>query len=231
MMTSPTFFAVVSNMLLSPNLAWQQLREKSLIAPALLLQIVLTSAAIYLFYSGMSAEWLVEQQLLQAGDLTPAETEQARAMMAQTAAYTPIIGVVSVVVMSLLMHAIFAGYYHLIGKMAGNFNYSQWFAASVWSQMPLLLNMIGLMLLTLLADNPNLPLSTANYASVNQLLLQLPSSHAYFFLTENLNLFYFWQVALLTLAFRQWCQFSLTKALLLAALPLVLIFGTWALLI
>lgn len=230
-MTSPTFFTVVSNMLLSPNLAWQQLREKSLIVPALLLQIVLTSVAIYLFYSGMSAEWLVEQQLLQAGDLTPAETEQARAMMAQTAAYTPIIGVVSVVVMSLLMHAIFAGYYHLIGKMAGNFSYSQWFAASVWSQMPLLLNMIGLMLLTLVADNPNLPLSTANYASVNQLLLQLPPSHGYFFLTESLNLFYFCQVALLTLAFRQWCQFSLTKALLLAAFPLVLIFGTWALLI
>jgi magnesium-transporting ATPase (P-type) len=230
-MTTPTFLSVCSNILLSPNLAWQQLREKSLIVPALLLQIVLTSVAIYLFYSGMSAEWLVEQQLLQAGDLTPAETEQARAMMAQTAAYTPIIGVVSVVVVSLLMHAIFAGYYHLIGKMAGNFSYSQWFAASVWSQMPLLLNMIGLMLLTLMADNPNLPLSTANYASVNQLLLQLPPSHGYFFLTESLNLFYFWQVALLTLAFRQWCQFSLTKALLLAAFPLVLIFGIWALLI
>lgn len=230
-MTSPTFLSVCSNILVSPNLAWQQLREKLLIAPALLLQIILTSAAIYLFYSGMSAEWLVEQQLLQAGELTPAETEQARAMMAQTAAYTPIIGVVSVVVMSLLMHAIFAGYYHLIGKMAGNFSYSQWFAASVWSQMPLLLNMLGLILLTLMADNPNLPLSTANYASVNQVLLQLPPSHSYFFLTESLNLFYFWQVALLTLAFRQWCQFSLTKALLLAALPLVLIFGIWALLI
>lgn len=230
-MTNPNFLSVCSNILVSPNLAWQQLREKFLIAPALLLQIILTSAAIYLFYSGMSAEWLVEQQLLQAGDLTPAETEQARAMMAQTVTYTPIIGVVSVVVMSLLMHAIFAGYYHLIGKMAGNFSYSQWFAASVWSQMPLLLNMLGLMLLTLLADNPNLPLSTANYASVNQLLLQLPPSHSFYFLTESLNLFYFWQVALLTLAFRQWCQFSLTKALLLAALPLVLIFGTWALLI
>lgn len=230
-MTNPNFLSVCSNILVSPNLAWQQLREKSLIAPALLLQIILTSAAIYLFYSGMSAEWLVEQQLLQAGDLTPAETEQARAMMAQTVTYTPIIGVVSVVVMSLLMHAIFAGYYHLIGKMAGNFSYSQWFAASVWSQMPLLLNMLGLMLLTLLADNPNLPLSTANYASVNQLLLQLPPSHSFYFLTESLNLFYFWQVALLTLALRQWCQFSLTKALLLAALPLVLIFGTWALLI
>ncbi len=230
-MTNPNFLSVCSNILVSPNLAWQQLREKFLIAPALLLQIILTSAAIYLFYSGMSAEWLVEQQLLQAGDLTPAETEQARAMMAQTVTYTPIIGVVSVVVMSLLMHAIFAGYYHLIGKMAGNFSYSQWFAASVWSQMPLLLNMLGLMLLTLLADNPNLPLSTANYASVNQLLLQLPPSHSFYFLTESLNLFYFWQVALLTLAFRQWCQFSLTKALLLAALPLVLIFGTWALMI
>jgi len=230
-MTNPNFLSVCSNILVSPNLAWQQLREKSLIAPALLLQIILTSAAIYLFYSGMSAEWLVEQQLLQAGDLTPAETEQARAMMAQTVAYTPIIGVASVVVMSLLMQAIFAGYYHLIGKMAGHFSYSQWFAASVWSQMPLLLNMLGLMLLTLLADNPNLPLSTANYASVNQLLLQLPPSHSFYFLTESLNLFYFWQVALLTLAFRQWCQFSLTKALLLAALPLVLIFGTWALLI
>jgi hypothetical protein len=73
-----------------------------------------------------------------------------------------------------------------------------------------MLNMLGLLLLTTLAATPN---------------------NSYYNLTENLNLFYGWQVALMTLAFRQWCRFSLTKSLFLAALPLLLIFGSWALLV
>lgn len=230
-MSTQTFTATLSDIFLSPTQVWQQLSGKGFTLHALLLQLAVGCLAVYLFYSGMSAEWLVEQQLLQAGELSPAETEQARAVMAQTAAYTPLIAVVSVAVMSVIMHTLFAGYYHLIGKVAGNFSYGQWFGASVWSQMPLMLNMLGLLLLTALADTPNLPLSTANYASINQLLLQLTPNNSYYNLTENLNLFYGWQVALMTLAFRQWCQFSLTKSLLLAALPLLLIFGSWALLV
>jgi hypothetical protein len=73
----------------------------------------------------MSAEWPVKQQLWQAGELSTAETEQARAVMAQTAAYTPLIAVVRVAVMSVIMHALYAGYYHLIG----DFSYGQWFGA------------------------------------------------------------------------------------------------------
>ena len=93
------------------------------------------------------------------------------------------------------------------------------------------LNTIGLILLVLFADTPNLPLATANYASLNQLVLQLPIGAPFYTWAEAFNLFMFWQIAVMAIGLKQWCNFSMVKATLFAALPTVLIFGIWALLV
>ncbi len=58
----------------------------------LLVQMLCFTAVMYWFYAGMSPEWLIDQQLLMAGDLSPAEAEQMRSMLAQSTGYIGIVG-------------------------------------------------------------------------------------------------------------------------------------------
>lgn len=230
-MTTSTIRNSVLDIFIAPSQAFAKIRGSGGNVLLLIGQLLLLALAMYLFYQGMSPEWLVEQQLLQAGDLTPAEIEQSRALMAQTAPYTAIIVAVSAPLMAILMTAILAGYLHLISKMSGDFRYQDWFGFSVWSQMPMQLNSIGLILLVLSANTPNLPLASANYASLNHLVLQLPIGAPFYTWAEAFNLFMFWQIAVMAIGLKQWCNFSMVKATLFAALPTVLIFGIWALLV
>jgi hypothetical protein len=108
--TAPGLISQILNTLLNPAAAMAAVPQQSgrhfwLLA----VQLLLTTAIVYWFYAGMSPAWLVEQQLLHAGELTPAETEQIRAAMASMAGATPIIGAVSVAVGSLAFTAITAG--------------------------------------------------------------------------------------------------------------------------
>ena len=133
--------------------------------------------------------------------------------------------------MLLLVNAIMAGYLHFIGKLSGDFRYQDWFGFSLWRQMPMQLNTIGLILLVLFSETPNLPLATANYASLNQLFLHLPIGAPFYTWAEAFSLFMFWQIAVTAIGLKQWCNFGTGKATLFAALPSLLIFGIWALLV
>ena len=196
--TAPGLIGQILNTLLNPAAAMAAVPQQSgrhfwLLA----IQLLLTTAIIYWFYAGMSPAWLVDQQLLHAGELTPAETEQIRAAMASMAGATPIIGAVSVAVGSLAFTAITAGYLLLTGKLQKVLNYGQWFALVVWSQLPALLNILGLALLVLLADSPDQPMMLVNYASLNQLVLDLPIGHALYNWAESINVFLIWQLWIL----------------------------------
>lgn len=192
-------------------------------------QLLLTAAIIYWFYAGMSPAWLVEQQILHAGVLTPAETEQIRAAMASMADATPLIGAVSVAIGSLVLTAITAGYLLLTGKLQKALNYGQWFALVVWSQVPTLLNILGLALLVVLADSPDQPLMLVNYASLNQLVLDLPIGHVLYTWAESINVFLLWQLWILFAGLQSAAGFSAKRAAIVTGTPVLLIFGLWAL--
>ncbi|WP_031569440.1 YIP1 family protein [Rheinheimera texasensis] len=227
---TPGFFSQILNTLLNPSAAMATVPQQSgrhlwLLA----IQVLLTTAIIYWFYAGMSPAWLVEQQILHAGELTPAETEQIRAAMAGMAGATPIIGAVSVAVGSVAFVAICAGYLLLTGTLQKALNYGQWFALVVWSQLPALLNILGLAVLVLLSDSPDQPLMLVNYASLNQLVLDLPVGHALYTWAESINVFLVWQLWILFAGLQSAAAFSAKRAAIVVGTPVLLIFGLWAL--
>lgn len=228
--TSSGFVGQILNTLLNPAAAMAVIPQQSgrhfwLLA----IQLLLTTAIIYWFYAGMSPAWLVDQQMLHAGELTPAETEQIRAAMASMAGATPIIGAVSVAVGSLAFTAITAGYLLLTGKLQKALNYGQWFALVVWSQLPTLLNILGLALLMLLADSPDQPLMLVNYASLNQLVLDLPIGHSLYTWAESINVFLIWQLWIMFAGLQAAAGFTAKRAAIVTGTPVLLIFGLWAL--
>jgi hypothetical protein len=74
-------------------------------------------------------------------------------------------------------------------------------------------------------------LDLANYASLNALALGLAPGERGYALASGLNLFYLWSIGLVAVAARHWSGLDWGRALLLGALPYLLVFGVWALLV
>lgn len=217
---------------LAPSTVFTRLKDNKKWAWICLLLIVATSAtASILFFSGMSPEWIVEQQLAQSGDLSPQEAAQAKDAMIQMAPYTGILGAVFGGIFILIMASAFAAYNMMIGKLGAvikpDFKYSDWFSFTLWTTMPTLINTLGFMVLFLTANNAELPLSLANYASVNQLFFNYLPGDSLFTWAESLNLFSLWSIGLTAIGFQRCCNMSFANATVAAVLPYFVIFGSW----
>lgn len=224
------FIRHVGLVLIEPSRVFLQLKQ----TPSgrwlmVLLQVMVTAAVLWFFYQGMSASHLVEQQLLLSSDLSPAEREQSRAVLGELAPHMALIAAVMGGVTVLVISSLLAIYYLLASRLEPSVQYGDWFMFTLWSQTPQLLNLLGLVVLVLLSPTSDLPLSLANYASLNQLLALTVPGDRFYNLLENMNLFYIWQGVLATLGLKQWLQLDTTKAAALAALPYAVVFGIWAL--
>lgn len=216
--------------LTAPHIAFTALATKSSWRWHLLpLQLLLSALVMWFFYQGMSLPHLVEQQMLLAGPMSPAEKQQATAVLGQMASNMAFIAPAMALVTSLIVTSLIGLYFLLVSRFDKRYQYSDWFHFAVWTQLPLLLNLLGLVVLVLLSPTPDVPLTLANYASINQLFDVAQPGDSKFNLLENLNLFYLWQILLAAAGLERWLDLSKAKAYALAALPYLLIFGLWAL--
>ena len=85
----------------------------------------------------------------------------------------------------------------------------------------------GLIALVLVRGGGNLPLDLGNYASLNNLVFGIPNGENGYALASFANLFYLWSIFLVAVAARVWSGLGWGKALLLAALPSLLIYLPW----
>ncbi|GAA0349824.1 hypothetical protein GCM10009092_12800 [Bowmanella denitrificans] len=224
-----TLSNAVINVFVAPRSLFDDLKEaKGWGWIALLFSVVFYALVAYWMYSGMSNEWIVEQQVAQMGDVSPAEAEQARGFMQESASYTAPLAAVSIVLVTLIINAIYAGYFKLVGR-TDEYSYGDWYSFSLWTMMPMFVNALGLALLLLLADSPDVPLNLSNYASLNQLLLNLPLDHNLYAWAEAFNLFSLWSIVIAALGLQSWAKMKPITSYVFAALPFCLIMGIWLL--
>lgn len=199
---------------------------------ALVLILAVTFFSAQAFYGNMSTDWLVEQQMMTIGpDASPAERQGAEDFINATAGNFGTVTGGMGAVMLLIFSALFAGYYMLAHKVTGHsekpLSFGDWFSVTVWSQMPLLINSIGFIVLFATASTSDLPLSLANYASLNQLVTDYAPGDALYTWAESLNLFSLWSIALVATAMQRLSNMSIAKSYIVAALPNLAIFGIW----
>lgn len=217
------------NVFVAPKSLFDDLKEaKGWGWIALFFSTILYALVTYWLYSGMSSEWIVEQQIAQMGDVSPAEADQARSLMQASAPYTAPIAAVSIVLATLLMNALYSGYLKLVSR-TDEFSYGDWYSFSLWAMMPMFFNALGLALLILLADSPDVPLNFTGYASLNQLLLNLPVDHALYNWAEAFNLFSLWGIMVAAAGLQSWAKMKPITAHVLAGLPFMAIMGIWLL--
>lgn len=230
---SKSLAAALSDIFLAPSSLFGALpSHRSWTWAALALLIAAQIASLYAFFGPMSAEWIVEQQLAVA-NLPANEAEAARTTLMAMAPNIAHISAASSVLMGVVFPALLALVYFLGERLLSGSrqSYGAWFAISVWAQMPMLLNAVGLIGLSLLAAAPDQPLAVANYASLNGMVLDLPLGHAWYNWAQAFSLFFIWSSALIAVAARVAQPIAWGRALLLGGLPYLLVFGVWAVLV
>lgn len=213
---------------LAPAEAFCAVRERPASSGWALLAIGGVAAlSVYALLGGASPEWIVSQQLLEVGDLKPDELEVTRKALLDIAPYAVHLGAASQVLVLPMFCALLAGAYLLGERLLGRSRqrYAAWFALAALSLMPLLVNALGLIVLSLLQGGEK-PLQLANYASLNALGLS-PGERGQG-LAAALNLFYLWSIGLAAVGSRAYTGYGWGRCVALAALPYVAFFGVWA---
>lgn len=225
-------FNAMVDIIASPTRALDEVKDHVawLWAP-LLLVLGLTCAAFVYYYSWVDMDWFVEETIRA---MPPEQRAEAGpAVRGLGAGFYMGITVASVIFVTFVMYAIFAAYYHLVAKIgtSGEVKYGQWFALNAWANFPGILGAIAVFVVILLADSNQVGQHELSPLSFNQLFIQAEPGEPWFNWGNSINVLQLWSVFLAGLGFSRWTGASLVKGLVVAAIPLVLIYGIWAALV
>lgn len=196
--------------------------------------IVLTQTiALYAFFGPMSPEWLVEEQMMRMGDISPTDEAAIRSTLESMAGHYALIAAAGAAITVALLMPLLGLFYFVANRVTSGTRHGfvAWTRFATWTQLPLVIASLGLIALTLVSTQPDLPLSAAQFASLNALALNLSADHVWFNWAEQLNVFALWSAILAAIGVRNWVGVAWGVAALVGVLPWVLVFGIWALLV
>ena len=93
---------------------------------------------------------------------------------------------------------------------------------------PLVIGAFAAFAVIFMADNNQLPAEKMQALSLNQLFIHAGPGEPWFNWGNAFSILNFWVIALMSIGYARWTGSSLVKSAVIAALPWVLVFGTWA---
>lgn len=218
---------------LQPGKVFGELKTKPTFLLPLLLTAALSAAMILLYSMKVDPTWFVDHAMAAGGgDPSASEIEQARQVMpgARTMGY---FGAVGALLGTALAAALYAAYLMLAGKITGApTSFRHGLSLTGWAGMPMLLGTV-VALIGVLTMAPQTGMESLMLTNLDPLLLQLPVDSPWSTLAKNFSVLNLWAVFLLALGWRTWGRTGWTQAIVVAALPSVVIYGAmaaWALL-
>src|SRR5690554_6496935 len=195
--------------------------------------IALSIASLVSYYAWVDFDWLVDQSVadaLQSG-ADPSAEAAIRSFMQPGTMVT--VAAVSMLVMTLLIYTHQAVYLHLVNKVTGSpeLRFGQWFALTAWSAFPMIFLALSTFGMLALTSSRQLGQYDLSPLSLQSLFIGAEPGSSWASWGSSLTLISFWTIGLLALGIRRWTGASVLKAVIIAAMPSVLIFGIWALVI
>jgi hypothetical protein len=221
-------FATLVSIFTEPGKAMEAVRERSMILLPLFLLVAGNAGLMFGYYQTVDFAWLQDYLLNADPNLTGAAREQARAFMtANVLTGGAVIGAIVVIPVILLLTAV---YYLLAAKVIGSdIGFGKWFAFATWSSVPSLLLLPAGIVQILLSSNGQLAPEALNPLSLNMLFGPLPSTSPWAALLNAINLTQLWGLVVATAGLQRWTGKSTAASALIATLPMLVIFGIWAL--
>lgn len=217
--------------IVAPNSLFKTYQHISRYGHFVLLGVLLAAVlSQYFFFSNMSDEHLLSQQLAQVSDLTKSELVVVKDMMEKSLPYTGIFVGGMQAASVLLQILLISAFVLVVAKMRPQSTVSSFkdtTALVSWCYVPVIANAFGLILLAFSASSPDLPLSVASYGSLNELVLHLDNSHPLSEWAKSLTIFDLWVVALLTVGFKNKLALTGKNAFIMALAPFAIVYGVW----
>jgi hypothetical protein len=198
-----------------------------------LLLLVITQVAVTVWYTSfVDLEWLVDTQLHQsarASSMTDEEIARLASQMASQRGLRVVIGGVGTALVLPIVLLVTALYYTLAAKVTGvERSFRHWFALACWSTVPTVIALLPAAIALLTATSNQVPQEALQPLSLNQLFFGREPGDPGYSVLANINLFQFVSVYLAAMGLKVWSRRSWTYSIVVAALPLVLIYGIWA---
>ncbi|HEX5756771.1 MAG TPA: YIP1 family protein [Arenimonas sp.] len=217
------------NIYLDPSKVFADLKDKPSFWMPLLLVIAVNVLLMLAYHLSVDPDWFIDHALAMTGkEMSAAEVEQAKQFMpgARMSGY---IGAGMMPVVMPIMFALFSLYYLLAGKITGaGIGFKHCFTLVCWSSMPVVLSTLVALVGVALME-PQTGIESLKLTNIDPLLVQLPFDHAFSSLAKNFDLLGLWGIFLLALGWKTFGRTGWTQAVIVAALPTVVIYGIWAL--
>jgi hypothetical protein len=222
---------LASALVTSPSAAFAELKERPRFWFPLLV-VCLTTAAIFIwYYSIVDVEWL-KDRLFSANPRTSnmSEQQRERAMDFMSANVLMWSSVLSIVVTIPIMRALESVYFTLAGNVANvRYSFKHWFALSCWTGLPHVIGTLAMVVYLLTANTNQISNEELSLLSVNELFFHKEMTEPGFALLSSLTLIHPWVWWLTVLGIRAWSGRSWVFSSVFALIPVVVVYGGWAL--
>lgn len=185
----------------------------------------------YFYFNFVDFDWYREYIINASyADVSPAQQDAVRQALnpQQTIMFT----VVGVFGGFILINAILATYLNVSTKIdEENVNgFTDWYGFTWWVSMPILLGSLLSVLIILVAPDHQLSPADLSPTSLSYWLgLELGSD--WFALAQNVRLEAFWTMYLIAVGISQWTRIEARRAYIIAAVPYILVWGIWGLIV
>lgn len=220
--------ATAINILTAPAEAFNELRQRPTKIFPLALVLISSTAVMFWYFSIVDFDWFVDDSL-SGRNLSEEQIETSReAMLSMSQTTFRLFGVLGGTAGILLISVLQAGYLGLVSALIGDkYRFGHWFSLIVWTGLPYLLAVIGMAVTIFLSPNGQLSAYDLNPLTLANLGMQ-SSNESVMLVFNSLNLTLLWSLVLIIMAYKQWLESSLLKAIGVVSAPYVLILGIWA---
>ena len=193
---------------------------------------IIGAIPIYMYFNFVDFTWYTELMVqAMAGDLSPAEQNAFRNMMADQA-QSLWTGVFGSVFMLLISNAILALYLNIVTKSDEECvqGYTDWYGFSWWVSVPVIVSsLLGIIVILVAQDNQLQPVGIAPTSLAFIFSVEMESSWAS--LMQAMHLESIWVMYLTVVGLNQWTNIATQKTYIIAIAPYVIIWLVWALMI
>jgi hypothetical protein len=226
-------FSILQELVIEPKQAFAELDARPRFAFPLLLLLICSAGLIFWYYQVVDLGWAADQQL-RSSSLTRTLSEAQIEEMVQRADDYPVrSGAVSAVLAALviaLFRLLEAVYYLLAAKVTGvQRGYRHWLSLACWSSLPSLIAVIPAAIMLATATTAQIDQSELQALSLNNLFFHRAAGDPGYTLLTTFNLLYVLGAFYAAMGIRAWSGRSWTHGLVIAYLPMALVFGSWAL--
>ncbi len=219
---------VAINMLTSPSEAFDELLLRPSKLFPLLAIVLSTVCVMFWYFTIVDFDWYIDDTLSMQ-NLNEEQLEARRAQMTSMSHSTfRLISTLGSAVGLLVIYILQAGYFSLASALSGGHQkFSHWFSLVLWTGMPYLLSVVGMVVTIALSPNGQLSAYDLDPLTLANLGMQ-SSNDSLMTIFRSLSLTMFWGLALTVMGYRHWLDCSMIKAMAVVLAPYLVIFSIGA---